>query len=371
MRKFGLLLCYCLHYCGGANCQVDYPIFKSPVKVLPADSNQLIFVLDNLSYLHNNEYFGKIPTTGTLFGYQLIPELKYQLNDHFLFKAGIFLQKEFGRARYTRVAPTFLAKYSMKKCSILIGNLEGSLDHGFIEPIYDQKSFIQDRLEEGLQFKVFTKPYTMDLFLNWRRAKQPTDTLQEEFDDGITSRFIFNRDKKVRFGIPVQILHSHIGGQNISPNIKQRNLVDMSVGISIDIKTGPGFLKRIVTEHHYVYYKDLSTPSNQSFPKGNGYLSHLLLDMKYFDIDLRYWNGTGFYSPRGAGLFQSVSEFIPGYTEKKREIVIMSVIYDKELANKLFIDARVSPYYDFRNKLIEYSYELYLRYSLELLLKKL
>jgi hypothetical protein len=120
-----------------------------------------------------------------------------------------------------------------------------------------------------------------------------------------------------------------------------------------------------------VYYKDISFTKRQIFDSGNAYLSHLLFSFKYFDLDFRYWRGNGYIGPKGGGLFQSVSQFIPGYSEKIRKLFLMSLIYDKEILKNVNFDFRFSPYYDFGNKATEYSYELYLRYRLNLFLRKI
>src|SRR5665647_578158 len=120
-----------------ANAQVDYPTFKSQTIINPADSQQLSFTLYNLNYINNTEWFGNIPLSGTLFGYQIIPEIQYQISPKLIIKGGIYLQKEFGRIEgYTSVLPTFSVKYKAKHSSYIIGTLEGNLNHGYIAVSY-------------------------------------------------------------------------------------------------------------------------------------------------------------------------------------------------------------------------------------------
>ena len=123
--------------CVNATAQIDYPVFKSKTVINPADSEKLSLNIYNLNYIYNTEYFGNIPLSGTLFGYQLIPEIKYQPNSRFVIKGGIYLQKEFGRKEYTTVVPTFSVKYKAIQSSYILGTLEGNTNHGFVEPIYD------------------------------------------------------------------------------------------------------------------------------------------------------------------------------------------------------------------------------------------
>ena len=88
-------------------------------------------------------------------------------------------------------------------------------------------------------------------------------------------------------------------------------------------------------------------------------------------MDFRYWDGDKFINPRGGPLFQSVSEKNPGFTEDHRQLLILSAIYNKEITKTVKLNLRMTPYYDFGEKLLEYSYEIYLRYSANFFLKKI
>ncbi len=355
--------------------QVDYPTFKSETIINAADSQQLSFNLYNLNYINNTEWFGNIPLSGTLFGYELIPEIEYQISPKLIIKGGIYLQKEFGRPHYTSVDPTFTVKYKAKHSSFIIGTLEGNINHGYIEPIYDYKILINERLENGFQFKVDTKPYTHDFFINWRRAIHPGDDFKEQFDIGYAARLNIINNKKFNLALPLQMLYSHKGGQYDSLHTPLQSIVNSAFGPSITFKIDHRLLKRIVFENYYVNYKDISGQKLQPFKEGNAFLSHLLFDFKNVGIDLRYWNGEGYIAPRGMALFQSVSEKYPGLVEKHRELLIASFIYDKEIFKNVHFDFRIIPYKDFIEHIssgtgLEYSYEMYLKYTLKLNLLK-
>jgi hypothetical protein len=359
-----------------AKAQVDYPTFKSEIPINPADSQQLSFNLYNLNYINNTEWFGNIPLSGTLFGYQIIPEIEYQISPKLIIKGGLYLQKEFGRPHYTTIDPTFTIKYKARHSSFLLGTLEGNLNHGYIEPIYDYKLIINERLENGFQFKVDTKPYTHDFFINWRRAIHPGDDFKEEFDIGYVSKLNVINNKNFNLALPIQMLYSHKGGQVDSLHTPLQSLVNFAVGPSLTFKADHSLLKRIVFDNYYVNYKDISGEKLQAFNEGNGFLSHLLFDFKNVGIDLRYWNGQGYIGPRGMALFQSVSEKYPGLVEKHRELLIASFIYDKEIFKNVNFDFRIIPYKDFLEKIssgtgLEYSYEMYVKYNLKINIKKI
>jgi hypothetical protein len=376
-RVFGkflilILLITSLH----VNAQVDYPTFKNKTIINPADSQQLSFSLYNLNYLNNTEWFGNIPLSGTLFGYQVIPEIQYQISPKLTIKGGLYLQKEFGRIGYTTIAPTFSVKYRAKHSSFILGTLEGNLNHGFIEPIYDYKLIINERLENGFQFMVDTKPYTHDFFINWRKAIHPGDNFKEQFDIGYVSKLNVINNKKLNLSLPIQMLYSHKGGQVDSLNTPLQSLTNFATGASITYNVNNKLFEKVVFDNYYVNYKDISGQKLQAFNEGNGFLSHLLFQFKNVGIDFRYWNGDGYIGPRGMALFQSVSEKYPGLVEKHRELLIASFIYDKEIFKNVNFDFRFIPYKDFREKIssgtgLEYSYELYLKYALKVNIKKI
>ena len=351
--------------------QVNYPLFKHSTQIDPADSQKLSLNIYNLNYLHNTEYFSDIPLSGTLFGYQLIPEIKYQPHKKFVIKAGLYLQKEFGRDGYTSLMPTFSVKYKAKRSSYILGTLEGNINHGFVEPIYDYKLIMNERLENGFQFFVDTKPYKHDFYINWRRAIHLGDPYKEEFDIGYSASINLVETDALKVKVPVQLLYSHKGGQIDSSDAPLTSLVNSALGLSLHVKVGEGFLQNIVLDNYYLNYRDISGHKLQPFDEGNGYLTHLLFDMKYFDVDLRYWNSNSFINPRGNALFSSVSQKNPGYTEKHRELFMASFIYNKTLFQGLNFDFRINPYYDFSIKKMEYSFEMYLSYQLEIMLAKI
>ncbi|MEP6927885.1 MAG: hypothetical protein ABI834_09630 [Ginsengibacter sp.] len=366
-----LLTLFLLSICIKATAQIEYPLFKSKQEINTADSEKLSLNIYNLNYIYNTEYFGNIPLSGTLFGYQLIPEIQYQPNSRFIIKGGIYLQKEFGRKEYTTIAPTFSVKYKAKHSSFILGTLEGNTNHGYIEPIYDYKLLINERLENGFQFFVDTKPYEHDFFINWRKAIHLGDPFKEQFDIGYIAKFNLINNDRIELKIPLQLLYSHKGGQIDTSTAPLTSIVNDALGISLAINVGDHFLQKIVADNYYVNYKDISGKKVQPFNEGSAYLSHLLFKFKYFDLDLRYWNSDGFINPRGNSLFSSVSEKYIGLVEKHRHLLLASLIYDIKLFRNGNFDFRFSPYKDFVEKKIEYSYEMYFSYQLNVLLAKI
>jgi hypothetical protein len=370
MRKLYLLV-FSYLFSLSLYAQIEYPIFKDSSTFRAEDTGKLTLQIDNLNYLRNYEYSGDIPLSYTLLGYQLIPQLKYQLNENFQVKGGVFLRREFGREGYEQVAPVFTVKYQKKGFSFLLGTLEGALNHRFIEPLYDVESVINDRLEQGVQLIFNKKRLWLDYYLDWEKAIVQNSPYREEFTTGVSSRIKLINTDKLSIELPLQAMVAHKGGQIDTSNLPVESLLNTAVGASFTFPLKHSFLKAIRTEHYFAYYKDISGQKMQLYQSGTGWYSSLLFKTNWLDIDARYWKGNTFYGSRGGALYSSISEKIPGYGETDRELIFLSLIYDRQLFPNVNLDIRLEPYYDIRNKMTEYSYSIFLRFNKDFLLKRI
>lgn len=363
-----ILTCITSHH---SYSQSEYLIFKDSTTFSKEDTGRLSLEIDNLNYLRNYEYFGRIPLSYTLFGSQLIPQIKYQVNPYFTLKAGIFLRREFGLDDFVSAMPVLTAKYQKRSLSFLIGTIEGSLNHRFVEPVYDLESIISDRIEQGTQLIINNKKLWLDWYIDWEKAIERYALYREEFTTGTSSRLKLINSRKIIFEVPIQIMLAHKGGQIDTSGLPVETLMNTALGASFSFPINGSFLKTIRTEHFFVYYKDLSGTKLQLFKEGRGIYSSLTFKTKHFDIDTRYWKGNRFFGPRGGALYSSISEKVPGYGEKDRELIFLSFIYDKQLFPNIFIDLRLEPYYDVKNKFSEYSYSVFLRLKKDFILKRI
>lgn len=353
-------------------CQTEYPVFRDTSTLQASDSGKLSLEIDNLNYLRNYEYFGKIPLSYTLLGYQLVPQVKYQLNENFILKAGVFLRREFGRDGFVKIAPVLTAKYQKKGTSLLLGTLEGAANHRFIEPIYDAESIISDRLEQGVQVLLNKKRLWLDWYIDWEKAIERNDNFPEEFTTGVSSRIKLFENSRVKIELPLQAMVAHKGGQIDTSNTPVESLLNTAVGASFTFQTNSSFLNAIRTEHYFAYYRDISGTKAQLYKEGTGWYSSVTFKSKWnVDLDARYWKGDTFHGPRGGALYSSISEKIAGYGEPERELVFLSFIYDKQLFPNLFLDLRLEPYYDIKNSMTEYSYSVFLRFKKDFQLARL
>ncbi len=372
MRKllslfFGTCLC-----AFSAATQTNYPIFKDSALLFPADTGKLSLEVDNLNYLRNYEYFGAIPLSYTLLGHQLMPQLKYQLNENFSLKGGLFLRREFGLNGFTNITPVLTANYQKRGVSFSVGTLQGAANHQFIEPLYDAESLINDRIEQGVQLVVNKPKLWLDWYIDWEKAIVRHSAYPEEFTTGVSARLKVLNSERLTITLPLQSLVAHKGGQIDTSNAAVESLFNTAAGISVELNNPTSFLKSIETAHYMVTYRDLSGQKKQAFRQGKGLYSSLIFKTHFsLDVDARYWWGDGFYGPRGGALYSSISEKYPGYTEQKRSLLFLSFIYDKPLCPNVWLDLRLEPYYDLRNHLLEYSYSVFLRFKKEFTLRRL
>ncbi|TCJ18736.1 hypothetical protein EPD60_02970 [Flaviaesturariibacter flavus] len=369
--------------------QTDYPIFRDTATLQAADSGRLSLQVDNINYLRNYEWFGNIPNSYTLLGTMLMPQLKYQVNPYFSVKGGLLLRREFGRPGLVTVEPMFTARYQKKGLTFIMGTLEGGLNHRFVEPIYNIERFIVGRMdrvefndvtraattrnEQGLQLKIDKKRFWADWFIDWRESIVIGDNFREQLNSGISTRTLVVDRPGVKLTVPLQALVSHYGGQISTSNMAIESLFNGAAGLSAQFPMGRGGLLRSVqTDAYYVGYKNISGNKLQLYNEGYGWLGSVLLKSRWnLDLELRYWNGNTFFGPVGLPLYNSISEKIRGFGEPERSLVFATLIYDKELFPNVSIDLRLEPYYDLKNKFLEYGYSAFLRFNKDFFLKKL
>jgi hypothetical protein len=374
---------------GTVSAQTDYSIFRDTSTLMAADSGRLSLQVDNINYLRNYEWFGNIPNSYTLLGAMLIPQLKYQLNPYISFKGGILLRREFGRPGLVTVEPVFTAKYQKKGLTFIMGTLEGGLNHRFVEPIYNIERFIIGRMdrtefnpvtraattrnEQGLQLKLDKRRIWADWFIDWRESIIIGDVFREQLNSGISTRTLVLDRPGVKVTVPLQALVSHYGGQVSTSNVAIESLFNGAAGLSLQFPgSRSGFLRSVQADGYYVGYKNISGNTRQLYNEGYGWLGSLLLKSKWnLDFELRYWNGNTFFGPLGLPLYNSISEKIPGLGEPERSLVFATLIYDKQLFPNVNIDLRLEPYYDLKNKFLEYGYSAFLRFNKDFFLKKL
>jgi hypothetical protein len=125
------------------------------------------------------------------------------------------------------------------------------------------------------------------------------------------------------------------------------------------------WLQQLRSDGYHIGYYHSQDSKLYPFEKGNGVLINFFARSKW-DLSFlaSYWNGNKYIAPHGGKLFQSISSIPdrPGYTEPKRKLLFLNLMYEKELVQDLFIDLRYSPYFDLHNHYFEHSFLVLVSY---------
>lgn len=345
--------------------QLDNHLFEDRKELFPERKDKIYLDLNILGFVKNNEYFNKIADGYTLFGYQLNPSLSYFPAEHVRIDAGIYLQKDFGIGGYQTIAPTFSIKVKRKDLNIIFGNLEGSLNHRLIEPLYDFENVLNNRLETGIQAVINKEKLFFDAWVNWETMIYAGDSLQEEISGGISLDYTLYKNNNIVLSLPFQTVLYHKGGQIDVSDQPLTSLMNNTIGLALDFPINDnGVLKSVRTKNYFVYFTDFSFEKRQAFESGSGLYLNLDLEFKWFSFMTSYWKGNDFISIKGAPLYQSVSSSFknPGYVEEERELIILRFMHDLKILDNLFFSSRIEPFFDLQNNTFEFSHAFYINY---------
>ncbi|WP_347157672.1 hypothetical protein [Pontibacter chitinilyticus] len=378
IRSFALLLLSLLlsHF---AEAQLNNQALLQTMPVVPQNANQLRFSMYSFGFCKNNEYFNKIADGYTLFGYQLNPRLTYYPSANVRIDAGVFLWKDFGSGGYQDIVPTFTIKVQRANWALLFGTLEGNLNHGYIEPLYNFERVINSRLENGAQYQLHTPGINLDAWIDWANMLYVGEDDQEQIHAGATAAITLLRQEakhtagdSLLLTLPVQLTAQHKGGQIDASDLPLVTLLDVAAGLDLEKTYADAALQRVYTKNYWVGYKDLSNEYLRRFTQGHGLYLNAGVDTKYSDVMLSYWHGRGYISELGGKLYQSVSTTYknPGYVDEDRRLLILRLMKDFELLDNLYLTLRLEPVMDLDEQQIEFSNALYLTFDTDFFVAK-
>lgn len=347
--------------------QLDNTYLQDKININPEDSSRFGVSLNVFNYMRNTEYYNDIEVGRTLFGYQLNPKLFYQASPHIKIETGVFLRNDFGgKNPYTFAIPAFTLKTQYNNLSMLFGTLEGALSHRMIEPMFDIARAIENRIENGFQLKYVTGKTFFDTWINWENFIERGSTSKEQLTAGINyTPVVYQSKNDLSVSIPLQGMISHRGGQIDKDTIDQLYVkINAAIGLRLSKRYTAGFIKELRLEPYYLIYKENSS-SGMPFDNGSAYYVNAFVNTKYLGMMLSYWNANDFIAPRGTAIYQVQSVDNPAYFIKdgKRELLFLRFLYEKPLFDRLFMTARLEPFYDLKTTQVDYSYSLYLSYK--------
>lgn len=340
-------------------------------KILAEDTNKLFLHVDNINYLRNNEYFGKVIEGYTLFGFNLAPKFTYSPNSKIKLTAGANLLSYYSRSDETKVSILLSFQYKLlPKLDFVLGNIYGTVNHKLIEPLFDFERYLSNNIENGIQFLWNGNRFTADLWLDWEQQIFYGDPFQEKFNVGLSSNFILFENDKNELSIPFQNLVRHEGGQiNSNSSALLKTIYNNALGLSYSRNISSKYIQNIKLSSYWVNYQDLSPTQVQMFIDGDGSYSTLELFNKSFDILFGYWYGHQFIAPIGNPLFESYSRNDIFVEEPVRNIITNKISYQKNIFKGINLGFRFDSYYDLDDSNFEYSWSILLVYNGKFLLK--
>ena len=353
---------------GLAQAQLDNRAFQYRTPVRPEYDNQLRLAVQGFLFSKDDEYFNKIFEGRTYYGTQLATRLAYFPSPKLRLEAGIYLWKDYGNPRMQQVQPLFTAIYQTGPHRILLGNIEGHLNHNYIEPLFDFERVMLNRLEEGMQYQYTTRRWTIDAWVDWQRQQYRFSDYQERIAGGLVADAAVVRDSSgwlVR--VPFQFLAIHRGGQLDTIDVPLTTLFNVASGLRVRKEVGRKFLHSWYADAYGVYFNDYSFTHQLPYKSGTGLYLNLGADTRVAKIQLSYWRGNGFIAPQGGPLYQSISYTVntPEYTERNRHLLILRLFNDYKLTNGLILSTRLEPFYDFNRREVEFSFGTYLNFNRE------
>lgn len=357
-----ILYLFFAYYAVSAMGQLPNDAFIWRDSISSSDEKSLDLNLSILGFTKNNEYFNPIADGYTLFGSQFHPEISYTVNSQFKIEGGIYLRDDWANPGVEKVVPTLTLRAKYSGIEVVMGVLDGALNHGLIEPLYDFERVLDDRIEQGLQFKLAnSEKISMDIWVEWENMIYPGDVDQEEVFGGIS---IVKNLGKSSFSIPVQLLIYHQGGQIDLNPAPLKTMTNLALGLVRKDELS-GFLTSWDNSVYFVHYKDFSFTKVQSFDKGHGWYANTMVTLRNdFKLMLSYWSGHQFIGLQGGEIYPSVTSKFknPGYSTPSRNLLILRIMHDIQLGKGIFLTTRIEPFFDFDGSRVDFSHGFYLQY---------
>lgn len=319
-------------------------------RIRPADSltHELHLNFYNFNYVRNYEYSNNFHDGYTLYGTQLEPQLVYYAHPNLAITGGAYLRKDFGREGIYDAKLLFNIKYSKNDLTLVFGSLEGNIQHGYIEPIYNFERKITTPIEYGTQLLVEKEKFRLDGWIAWQKMIYRGDAQKEEIVGGLITETTLAETNGWKLSIPAQFLVYHEGGQiDVLKEVPISTLFNGATGFKLGKQVGY-HVKEIYTSNYIAAYKDFSPTKARAYQGGFGLWLNAGMDTKWGSLLASYWKGNNFITIKGMPLYQSVSEnlYEYGYKQNHREILSIRYAYQKELLPHLYLDVRFEPHFD-------------------------
>lgn len=349
------------------------PFYYHDIKIDSADTKKLLLQIDNTNFFKNNEYFGDIAEGYTLLGFHLTPRITYIPNKNIKLTAGTQILSYYGRKNEIEAALLLSFQYQFhKNISLTLGNINGTLNHRLIEPLFDYERYLNNNIENGIQFLWNSDHIFADLWIHWEQQIFQDDPFQEKFNVGLSANYKILEQEDYSISIPFQNLIRHEGGQINSTNEDPLiTIFNNATGLSFKKYSAEKLIHTLKFSTYFASYQDLSPTKQQMYIDGTASYTTLELFNNRFDFLVGYWYGKQFVAPLGNPLFETYSRTKFFVEEPVRQLLTAKINYHNKIYNGIFLDLRFEPYFDLINGYFEYNYGLVIIFKESFFLKNM
>ncbi|MFA6126516.1 MAG: hypothetical protein WC699_04365 [Bacteroidales bacterium] len=345
--------------------------FQTPPRKDSIIPKSLYFRIKSTAYFKDNEYKNPFVTGTSLLGIFFEPSLEYHPDKKTTIHAGAHLLKYHGEDTFERAVPTLSLQYDpTDHFSLIFGTINGTVNHGLIEPVQDFENYLIDNYENGLELLWNYPQFRSDVWLNWEQFLKRGDPFQEKFTAGTNSTFMLYESKLFQVTAPFSAIFRHQGGEIDATNLPAITRLNMVQGIRFNWSLENNFVKTVALAQDYVEYLEIHPKPDLRIPYGSGSYSRFLLDTKIGSFEIGYWKAHNFISAHGMPIFQSVSQDNPFFVQPDRQMLVLKYQLSIKLTNYLKFAGRYEPYYHYDTGRIDQSFSVYLLFDDDFLIGK-
>ncbi len=278
-----------------AKAQMWDALATSSHRIDSASVGALRVEVDNLDFFRDNEYNSVLCKGYSLPGLWVQPKLVYtpldrieiELGCHALIFNGAnkypcYAYQDIGMwkgnqyQRGAHVLPWVRAKAQFRHLTIVLGDIYGGQNHGFVVPLYNPEANLSQDPEMGVQLLWDRARLHSDTWINWQSYIFNMDTHQEAFTVGSNWRALFNgEDSKVHWYMPAQLVIQHRGGEQDTTDMGVQTICNLSLGAGMRWNTGKKTLMRLGAQANVVLaYQQ----SGKMWPFNEGVALHAHVD---------------------------------------------------------------------------------------------
>ncbi len=347
-------------------------VFESDKVLSPDNAKKLFFRIESTNFVKNNEYFNKYSDGYTLLGFMVRPKFVFFPSENTKLEAGVHILKYSGQNTQAQATPILSFSFGVTpELQMVLGTLNGALDHGMIEQMYRIENHFENNLENGVQFLYSSPRFRSDLWVNWEKFIFQGDPFKEEFTFGWVNQLnVSSPNSLFQVSAPLHFFGAHRGGQIDSSGENLETRGNMLTGLTVAMQPQEGLLKKAGLNAFYLVYNDLSPALSHPYRAGHAYYANAFAQLGDFQLDFGYWRAHQYLAPRGEAIFQSASQ-TSDFTNPEREMLVAKLGFTHNIYDDISFSARFEPYYDLRESKLDYSTAIYLVFNRSFFLKQL